>query len=69
MNFIPHVNVIGDGLDPKWSSALRSTALTVILLRAGWLIFTTHDSLPVNLFGWLPQIVMEAQKKLVSACA
>jgi len=35
VNFIPHVNVIGDGLDPKWSSALRSTALTVILLRAG----------------------------------
>ena len=42
MNFIPRVNVIGDGLDPKWSSALRSTALTVILLRAGWFSVYSH---------------------------
>ena len=31
---VPYIDV-GRGLDPKWSAALRSTALAVILLRAG----------------------------------
>ena len=31
---IPYVNVAKD-IDPSWSSALRSLALTVILIKAG----------------------------------
>ena len=35
MNFVPYISVIGEGIDNKWSAALRSAALTIILLRAG----------------------------------
>eukprot|EP00088_Acartia_fossae_P039215 TRINITY_DN4080_c0_g1_i4.p1 TRINITY_DN4080_c0_g1~~TRINITY_DN4080_c0_g1_i4.p1 ORF type:complete len:584 (-),score=105.68 TRINITY_DN4080_c0_g1_i4:743-2494(-) len=35
VNFVPYISVIGEGIDNKWSAALRSAALTIILLRAG----------------------------------